>query len=231
MFHTGLQTALTSAVDVFMMVTLVSAWMVFVWARRDGVGRLGLAAPLLVAGLWGAAWIWLPPLAAARLSPPPGGQVLAIFGALAGWMALLSVPGVRTYFRTVDASKLVALGPWRIFYGTGLLVLGSSGGLPAAFYISVGVGDILVGLWSLSILQRRSSVATRELVAWNIVGAADLVHALALGAANLRPFYLANPDVPSLNMLPLVGVPLFLALHVLTLWGLWHRRTSAAVHA
>jgi hypothetical protein len=231
MTTTDLQRAITSAVDASMVVTLIATWLVLVWARRDGIGRLGLAVPIILAALWGAAWIWFPPLAALRLAPPPGGQVLAIFGVLAGWVGLLLIPSVRTYFRTAEASRFVALGPWRIVYGAGLLALGASGGIPAAFYVSAGIGDILVGLWSLSILSRRSSVSTREVTAWNIAGVMDFTHVLALGAINLRPFYLANPDVPSLNMLPLVGVPIFFAMHILALWGLSRRRAHTAAVA
>jgi hypothetical protein len=191
---------------------------------------MGLAVPIVVSALWGAAWIWSPSLAAFRLAPPPGGQVLAIAGVLAGWLSLLLLPGVRAYFRSADLTKLVALSPWRIVYGFALLTLGRYGGIPAAFYISAGIGDILVGLWGVSILARRPTVSTREVTAWNIAGIVDFTHVLVLGAINLRPFYLANPDVPPLNMLPLVGVPIFFAMHILTLWALMRSRTPSPAH-
>jgi hypothetical protein len=54
----------------------------------------------------------------------------------------------------------------------------------------------------------------------------DLAHVLVLGAINLRPFYLANPDIAPLNLLPLAGVPVFLALHGMTLWGIAARRKA-----
>jgi hypothetical protein len=76
------------------------------------------------------------------------------------------------------------------------------------------------------ILLRRKSVTEREIFLWNAVGLVDLSHVLALGALNLRGFYLAYPIISPLNLLPLVGVPLFLALHVLALWGLWSRRAA-----
>jgi hypothetical protein len=231
MTNLAIQSAITTAVDMAMLVTLVCTWLVLVWARRDGIGRFGLGVPVVLAALWGAAWVWFPPLATLRLAPPPGGQVLAIFGVLMGWVGLLLLPNVRTYFRTADAAKFVALGPWRIVYGASLLALGSVGGIPAAFYISAGIGDILVGLWSLSILSRRSAVSTREVSAWNIAGVMDFAHVLMLGAINLRPFYLANPEVPPLNMLPLVGVPMFFAMHILALWGLTRRSAPSLAKA
>jgi hypothetical protein len=45
------------------------------------------------------------------------------------------------------------------------------------------------------------------------------------GALNLRGFYLANPNVPLLGLLPLVGVPAFIAVHIMTLWALYARRS------
>jgi hypothetical protein len=69
-------------------------------------------------------------------------------------------------------------------------------------------------------------VTQRELIAWNALGLIDLLHVIMLAAIHLRPFFLAQPDLPTLNLLPLVGVPVFIALHVLTLWGLFARRSA-----
>jgi hypothetical protein len=213
--------------DVLMLVTLASFWWVLWQARRSGPSPVALAVPFLLAFVWGAAWTWYPALAAARLAPPPGGQVIAIAAVAAASIGLLLLPRVRQYFRTADLAKLTWLGPWRIVYGAGLLLMGTSGGLPAAFFWSAGIGDIFIGLWSLWLLPRRATVTTTELTLWNLFGLADLLHVLAIGAVTLRPFYLGNPDIPTLNLLPLVGVPLFIALHVLSLWALAQRRTNA----
>jgi hypothetical protein len=44
-----------------------------------------------------------------------------------------------------------------------------------------------------------------------------------LGAAFFGGFYQAHPDVTRLNLLPLALVPLFVAVHVVTLWRLTRR--------
>jgi hypothetical protein len=210
--------------DALMLITIFSFWSVLVRARREGPQPLAIAAPLFAALGWAALWVWWPPLAVARLASPPGGQVIAIATTVLGLMALLTLSSVQTYFRTSDVHQFVRLGPWRIVYGALLLTMGALGGLPDAFFWSAGIGDILVGIWAIAILTRKSPANERELVAWNLVGVADLLHVLVLGAINLRPFFLGHPDiVPPLNLLPLVGVPLFIALHVMTLWGLMRR--------
>jgi hypothetical protein len=105
--------------------------------------------------------------------------------------------------------------------------MGLSGALPPAFFWSAAVGDIVVGLWAMSIMGR-PTVTTREIAAWNIIGLFDLTHVLALGAVNLSAFYTANPTVPLLNLLPLAGVPVLLVLHAMTLWGMAARRQETS---
>jgi hypothetical protein len=214
--------------DALMLVTVWAFWRVLVDARKAGPEPLQIAVPLLVALAWGALWVWYPPLAAARLAPPPGGQVIAIAAVVLGLVALRALPSVRTYFATVDFRHLAWIGPWRIVYGGLLLLMGLKGGLPEAFFWSAAVGDIAVGVWAVTMLPRLETVSAREFAAWNAVGLADLLHVLVLGAINLRPFFLSHPDiVPPLNLLPLVGVPMFIALHVHVLWGLRSQRVRA----
>jgi hypothetical protein len=159
-----------------------------------------------------------------RFQPPPAGQASAILIVIVGLCLLLLLRPARVYFRFARMRRLVALGPWRMIYGLALLVIGLSGGLPTAFFWTAAFGDIAIGLWSLVILSRGHNTSDGEVIAWNAAGLLDLVHVLILGALYLRGFYLAEPGIAPLNLLPLVGVPVFLALHVLTLWGLWARR-------
>jgi hypothetical protein len=215
--------AIVGASDVLMVLTAGSFWLAYRRARRGDARSLVPELAVGVALLWGALWVWFPPLAVLRLAPPPGGQVLAIVSIIAGFAALLFVPAVRAYLGTADLSAFVWMGPWRIVYGAALLLIGIMGGLPAAFFWSAGIGDVLVGAWAITILFRKATVRSTELTLWNAAGLADLLHVLALGAANLRPFYLANPDMPPLNLLPLVGVPLFVGMHILCLWALTRR--------
>jgi hypothetical protein len=216
--------AVVAAIDMLIPATILTVWLVLKRSEVVGVSSLQLAIPLCIALGWGALWTWVPGMAALRLMPAPAGQAGAILALTLGLCLLLLHGSARHFFRTVRAVRLLALGPWRIVYGAALLVIGLGQGLPPAFFWSAAIGDIAVGIWSLAILARRETVSEREVLAWNAIGLADLMHVLALGAVNLRPFYLANPDVAPLNLLPLVGVPVFIALHVLTLWGLTARR-------
>jgi hypothetical protein len=207
-----------------MPLTVLNIWWVLANARNAGPGSAAIAAPLLVALLWGCLWVWQPNLAALRLLPPPGGQAAAILSLVVGLNLLMFLPSVRQYFRSVNLRDLVPLGVWRLIYGTGLLAIGLTGGLPAAFFWSAAFGDIAVGIWAIAIMARRSQTSLGELITWNIVGALDLLHVLALGAINLGLFYAAHPEMPLLNLLPLVGVPLLLVLHILSLRGVYMNR-------
>ncbi|MFM7421172.1 MAG: hypothetical protein ACKO54_15965 [Alphaproteobacteria bacterium] len=215
-----LLSTLVAAVDWLMPVTFASVWWVLWRSRAEGPAAWQLAVPLLVAFGWGVLWAFVPALAALRLNPPPGGQAGAILALFLGLIGLLALPAARRFFRTARLANLVALGPWRFVYGALILAIGVNGGLPPSFFWSVGIVDILVGLWACAILLAVRDISTPHLVAWNVAGAIDLTHVLVLGALHLRDFFLADPGIPALNLLPLAGVPLFLAIHVLTIWGL-----------
>jgi hypothetical protein len=165
-------------------------------------------------------WSYYPPLSAYRFMPAPRGQGGAILALIAGLILLLFIPNVRKMFRSINQARLVDIGVWRVVYGIALLLIGIGGGLPSAFFWSAAFGDIFVGLWALTIIQRRPAVSHRELIFWNSAGLVDLVHVLALGALNLPMFYNMNPEIPPLNLLPLVGVPFLLVLHIYSLMGL-----------
>jgi hypothetical protein len=216
--------AIVVLIDLLVPVTLLTVWLALRRSRVEGPTAGWLALPLGLALAWAAAWTCVPAMAALRLLPPPAGQAAAILGAVLGLCLMLLAAPVRQFFRSARLLPLVALGPWRIVYGLALLGIGVLGGLPPAFFWSAAFGDIAVGLWSLVILSRRQAVMEQEILAWNIIGLVDLMHVLVLGAANLRGFYLADAGVSPLNLLPMVGVPVFIALHVLTLWGFWARR-------
>jgi hypothetical protein len=219
-------TTIITATDILMPVTMLAIALTFRAANPGTSGARILSGLTLAALAWGALWMLFPPLTALRLAPPPSGQVLAILGVVVTFIAFRFTPAMRTYWQTADLEKLVWNGPWRAVYGSALLVIGLSGGLPNEFVWSAAAGDIAVGLWAIAILMRDANVKRGEILGWNILGALDLFHVLALGAVYLRPFYLANPDIPLLNLLPLAGVPVLLAAHVMTLTGFLVQRKA-----
>jgi hypothetical protein len=227
MLSPNLVAAVVMATDILVPLTILSVWLSLRRSRMSGPADWQIAIPLCLALGWGALWTWVPSVSALRLQPPPFGQAGAILALTLGLCLLLLSRLVRQFFGAARSLPLVALGPWRIVYGLALLLIGLSGGLPPAFFWSAASGDIAVGLWSVAILMRRSTVMQSEILAWNFVGLLDLMHVLILGALHLRGFYLTDPGLEPLNLLPIVGVPVFMALHVLTLWGFWARRGEA----
>ncbi|MGL4975237.1 MAG: hypothetical protein ACRC56_08070 [Bosea sp. (in: a-proteobacteria)] len=216
--------AIIAAADVLIPLTLLTVWLALRRALPHGAHLRIFGLALVAVLVWAGLWSWVPALAAMRLLPPPLGLPGVIFSVLLGFLALMFLQPVRDFFRNADLVWLVTMGGWRPVYGGALLAIGLLGGLPPAFFWSAAIGDILVGIWALWMMARKLNVSRREVAAWNIFGLADLAHVLVLGAINLRPFYLANPDVSPLNLLPMAGVPVFLALHIMTLWGLAEQR-------
>jgi hypothetical protein len=196
-----------------------------VWALRQIFGGPSVSPTILfVPGLvlaWGAAWCFVPALAATRLAPPPLGQAGVMLLTLAALIAFWLSPHVRRRAEDFADAPLLAMAVWRIVFGMSVLAVGVAGGLPAAFFWSVGLGDMAVGLIGGVLLLRGQPVDRRAFMVWNLLGLADLSHVLILGAITLVPFFVANPDLPFVNLLPMAGVPLLFSLHVL---GLRYRR-------
>ncbi|MCC1480442.1 hypothetical protein [Roseibaca sp. Y0-43] len=191
------------------------------WALRLVFGKALISRWIVLAPvatlLWGALWSYVPALGAMRLAPPPLGQAGVILIALIGLSALWLGPHVRHRTGQFDPTPLLGMAVWRMVFGMSVLAVGVAGGLPASFYWSVGLGDILVGLVGGALLLKRRPATPSQFRLWNLLGLADLSHVLVLGAITLIPFFTANAHVPFVNLLPLTGVPLLLSLHILAL--------------
>jgi hypothetical protein len=98
------------------------------------------------------------------------------------------------------------------------------GKLPAIFAVPAGLGDIAVGLATLWIVRRVGERSPAKPLVWfTVLGIADLVSALTLGAltgflqiVHVNPPATLNADLP-LAIIPTVGVPLLLAMHLTSL--------------
>lgn len=185
--------------------------------RRAAIPGIVLLAALFA---WGAAWTWVPSLAGWRAGPlfdvaPSAVPTLAIIiGMAVALSAFALTPAAQSFFARADRRTILALGPWRTVYGTALLMIGLSGGLPAGFFWAAALGDIAVGILALVLLARGGEVSDRAYGLWNAVGLIDLIDVLILARAVVVPFFLANPQLPPLNMIPMVVVPAFIGLHV-----------------
>ena len=98
------------------------------------------------------------------------------------------------------------------------------GKLPALFAVPAGFGDIAVGIATLWIARRIGEGSPAKPLLWfTVLGIADLVSALTLGAltgflliVHVNPPATLNAELP-LAIIPTVGVPLLLATHLASL--------------
>lgn len=141
------------------------------------------------------------------------------------------IPGIQmkafgNYSKQIQYNKttsiLIAVQTWRIV-GIAFLWGMTQGIVEPAFAIPAGVGDILIGVTAIPLaifLWRGYSWSKYVVVVWSVLGIADLVNAMTLGA-------IINPDFSTSTfatfpwiLFPTVAVPLGLALHGITLYRL-----------
>jgi hypothetical protein len=199
-----------------LLVLLFAGWTAATLTRArtgNGSGPVIVIGAATLAGLIGA---FLPPLVELRERLPLA-QPLMVLGMTAGLIGLGLSSGGWNYFRTAPVRPLIALHGWRLLFGLLLLASGLAGALPKGFFWSVALGDLVAGAWAISIWRRKSLASTTELKIWSAFGLLDLLHLLPRAVITLPPFYAAHPDVFRPILLPLLGVPMLIALHVLLL--------------
>ncbi len=148
--------------------------------------------------------------------------------------------------RTIDETPpqwLIGVQVYRLL-GAVFLIGYAQGQLPGVFALPAGIGDVLIGLAAPAVaaLVRVRHPWSRPLaVLWNIVGLADLVMAVTLGVLSAPgPFHLLALDHPNraisaypFVLIPTVGVPLSILLHLFALRGLrnltQHRRFQSSL--
>ena len=186
-------------------------------------GRLTVAAALTLwfglvlafgeTGLVGPERLGAPGLGAAVVAPA------AILTALFAF-----IPAVRGAMLSISLPALVAVHAVRVL-GVIFVALYAQGRLPAPFAPSAGWGDIGVGVAALpvaALIARFGSRVRPLALLWNIVGFADLVDAIALGALSapgpLQVF--AGPPTSALMttapwlIIPAFLVPCLLFIHL-----------------
>jgi hypothetical protein len=162
-----------------------------------------------------------------------GGSVAA---GLIGWVTIFATiiwPKMKQQPRLQQLKTLTAIHFFR-YFGTTVLIAGLvSHKLPSGFADPEAFGDLIsLGLAYIALFALQRSEAGKPLLApvwiFNIVGAADLLLALVLGAALIR-----DPgDLGLAYIIPTVYVPLLLAAHFYSLNVLSQRsgEKSAAIH-
>jgi hypothetical protein len=140
-----------------------------------------------------------------------------------------SSPGFRQFVLSLSPRTLTLVQSMRIA-GFVFLVLGTYKILPAFFALSAGWGDIAIGvtapfaaLWLAKPGLAKSGLANparrKGFIFWQVLGIADLVNALALGALAgvIDPHGIPTAAMTVLPMsyIPTFAVPLFLILHII----------------
>lgn len=129
----------------------------------------------------------------------------------------------RQYILLLNPRTLTLVHTWRLV-GVVFLVLGTYKILPEFFALPAGWGDIAIGATALPVAM---SLARPEhktsFIVWQLLGVADLVLAIALGAAArfIDPQGAAGISTLPMSLLPLsliptFAVPLLLILHVIS---------------
>jgi hypothetical protein len=206
--------------------TLVIGWTVgTLFAAIIGTTGITLTSRLAIGGIAGA-WVGL--VAAAALSralAAPTTLPILFSLPLLTVAALLSLPAARDAIFRIPVQLVIGLNAFRAL-GVLFLFLAAAGRLAGPFPYAAAIGDIITGLFALSIarIAARSSTGDRRVMAWNAFGMLDLIVAVTLGVTSQpgSPIQLIHAGVGSAAIItlpwafvPLVGVPLYLIGHAI----------------
>jgi hypothetical protein len=159
---------------------------------------------------------------------PPPALLFGVLTPISVYFAAYSLSrSFRQWVLTADLRPVVAIQAWR-FGGLGFLALYAHNVLPGIFAWPAGLGDMAIGFtapWVMVALERGARFETsRTFKRWNILGIADLVIAVSIGAlvsvlsAGIPGEVSTGPmaELP-LVLIPAYLVPVFLMLHATAL--------------
>ena len=133
----------------------------------------------------------------------------------------------RSYIASIDLKHLTIFHLWRLLAGFTFVAYGNRHILPWTFVRNAGYGDIVVGVLVPAILLLPSGAG--KYLTFHIIGLADFLLAVGTGTVLTRDPLMANLISYPVILIPLVGVPLSGALHVMALDISWRcfRKESA----
>ena len=135
------------------------------------------------------------------------------------WFA--SSPGFRQFILSLSPRAVTLVQSVRVA-GIVFLALGTYKILPAYFALSAGWGDIIIGATApLAALWLANPAHRRGFIFWQVLGIADLVNALALGALAgvIDPHGIPTSamEVLPMSYITTFGVPVFFILHIISI--------------
>ena len=166
-----------------------------------------------------------------------GHQVPWLPVAVAGFLGLLlALRRIPLVARTLAAPGMVRSlelpHSFRMLDGAAFLIIMALGHLPPLFALPAGIGDIAAGIAAPLAARRLAQGSGRRAGLWfNAFGMTDLVVALTLGAVTAYQLIHVTPSGAPISELPLalvptVGVPLLLAVHITSVSALVRTRRA-----
>jgi hypothetical protein len=159
---------------------------------------------------------------------------VAVAGFLGLLLALRRIPMVaRALTAPGMTSRLELPHAFRAVDGAAFLIIMALGHLPALFALPAGLGDIAAGIAAPLVARKLAQGTGRRTALWfNAFGLTDLVVALTLGAVVAYQLIHVTPSGAPISELPLavvptVGVPLLLAVHITSVTALARARRTA----
>jgi hypothetical protein len=116
--------------------------------------------------------------------------------------------------------------------GVAFLLIMALGHLPPLFALPAGLGDIAAGIAAPLVARKLAQGTGRRTALWfNAFGLTDLIVALTLGAVTAYQLIHVTPSGAPISELPLavvptVGVPLLLAVHITSVTALARTRRT-----
>jgi hypothetical protein len=157
--------------------------------------------------------------------------------AVAGFLGLLLALGrIPVVARALAAprmtSRLELPHSFRAVDGVAFLLIMALGHLPPLFALPAGLGDIAAGIAAPLVARKLAQGTGRRTALWfNAFGMTDLIVALTLGAVVAYQLIHITPSGAPISELPLavvptVGVPLLLAVHITSVTALARARRT-----
>ena len=184
------------------------------WLAFRKVARRSARALIAPTFIFVALWLFVAFTLSARgffvnagASIPP--IAWALLPLVVGYLGYLTLRSARTAVDAIPLQWLIGLEFYRAL-GVVFLVVWMLGGLPAAFALPTGIGDLAIGLTAPFVAARVRDGAPRAretAILWNVLGIADLVVAVTLGTLTTPgPLHVAALGAPSVGIISMALV-------------------------